>query len=217
MGSQRLTPTRSHIGKYGGHGVPPQPDNAVRPYCFSANCLNTSLRGPSVGLLRNCAVTLRKIFRAPWDRKSPAERPVYSVLLLITLLLCSKTLVFGVEGFIQYTDPDRRFLFDYPSTMKLGVPNENEISISHPAASLRITVFVQNRPSKGKADADSLLEAFKKNLKEEMKDVTFLEQGKSPSLQGAQGYVVCSFKNPKGTQLIQLVQVPTLPRTAYFK
>jgi hypothetical protein len=126
--------------------------------------------------------------------------------MAVILFLIFKTAAFAAEGFSQYTDPEKRFIFDYPSTMKVDVPNKDEVLISHPGASLRIAVFVQTRKTKGPANADLFIEAFKKNLKDEMKEGALLEQGKSPSLQGAQGYVVCSFKNNKGTQLIQLVQ-----------
>jgi hypothetical protein len=111
-----------------------------------------------------------------------------------------------IQGLVQYTDPQHRFLFDYPAKMKLDATNPDEIKIYHPDASLRITVFVQKRQAKSKPDADSLLEAFKKNLKEQSKDVGFMEQGKLQSLSGAQGYLICSFKNAKGTNLVQLVQ-----------
>jgi hypothetical protein len=132
----------------------------------------------------------------------------YCCLFITTvfLLLILGTPACGAEGFTQYTDPEKRFIFDYPSSMKVDVPNKNEVLISHPGASLRIAVFVENRQTKGPANADLFLEAFKKNLKDEMKEGALLEQGKSPSLQGSQGYVVCSFKNHKGTQVIQLVQ-----------
>lgn len=109
-------------------------------------------------------------------------------------------------GFNQYTDPGRRFIFDYPSTMQVHASNPDEVKIFHPGATLRISVFIEKRPRSTTANAEDLLAAFNKKLKEEMKDVSIIQQGKLQHLQGPQGYVVCSFKNRKGIRLVQLVQ-----------
>lgn len=109
-------------------------------------------------------------------------------------------------GFMQYTDPSRRFILDYPATMKVSAPTPNEVSIFHPKASLTIRVFIEKRPRKTIADAKILLAAFKKKLKEEKRGVTILEEGSLPGLKGSQGYLICSFKNQRGIQVVQLVQ-----------
>ncbi len=131
------------------------------------------------------------------------------ILLMVVILICAgpQLSAWGAgSGLMQYTDPKRRFIFDYPATMKVHASDPNEVRISHPEASLRIAVFVQKRQAKSKPSAESLLATFKSKLKEEIKDVQFLEQGKSPSIQGAQGYIICAFKNAKGAKMVQLVQ-----------
>ena len=131
-----------------------------------------------------------------------------------TILLAATSLVLLASvpglcispGFKQYTDPSRRFLLDYPATMKVSAPTHNEVTIYHPRASLSIRIFIEKRPRKTIADAKVLLAAFKKKLKEEKKGVTILEEGSLPGLPGSQGYLICSFKNRHGIQLVQLVQ-----------
>ena len=110
------------------------------------------------------------------------------------------------RGFTQYTDPGRRFILDYPATMKVEAENPDQVIIYHPNAALRISVFVEKRPRKAPGSADSLLRIFKKNLKESMADVSILEEGKLPGLGGSQGYIICAFTNKKGLKLVQLVQ-----------
>jgi hypothetical protein len=106
----------------------------------------------------------------------------------------------------QYTDPGRRFLFDYPATMKVRSADPNEVHIFHPAASFRIAVYVEKRKTKSGRTAQDLLTAFKKELEKENKDVSLLGEGKLEGLSGSQGFVVVSFKDRKGTQFVQLVQ-----------
>lgn len=130
-----------------------------------------------------------------------------SLAAFFTMMLLQVLTAEAAEpGFIQYTDPLRRFIFDYPATMKVQASKPDEVKIFHPGATFRITVFVEKRPRTTSTKAEDLLEAFKKKLKEEMKDVSIIQEGKLPHLQGSQGYVICSFKNAKGLQLVQLVQ-----------
>jgi len=114
---------------------------------------------------------------------------------------------FALEpGFQQYTDPGARFTFEYPATMKVEAPTPDDVRISHLKAGIRIRVFVENRQRKTPLRAEELLKAFKQKLSEEMTDVKFLDDGKLAGLAGSQAYVICSFKNKKGLQLVQLVQ-----------
>jgi hypothetical protein len=106
----------------------------------------------------------------------------------------------------QYTDPGRRFLFDYPATMSVRSAAPDEVLIYHPGASFRIAVYVERRKTKSGRTAQDLLNAFKKELEKENKDVSVLGEGKLEGLSGSQGFVVVSFKDQKGTQLVQLVQ-----------
>lgn len=110
------------------------------------------------------------------------------------------------EGYARYNDPERRFTFDYPATMKVTSQNPDELKISHSGATLRIAVFVEKRTAKGPPNAEVHLEALKKKLKEEAKDVAILEEGKSLGMPGAQAYLICSFRDQRGIQLVQLVQ-----------
>lgn len=112
---------------------------------------------------------------------------------------------FAQNAFKQYADPGRRFAFDYPSTMTVKNQGPDEVKIFHPAATLRISVFVQDRPKKSPPKAEVVADLFEK-LKQEMKDCTVLEQGKIAGLDGAQGYNIISFKDHRGIQLVQLVQ-----------
>jgi hypothetical protein len=141
------------------------------------------------------------------DRSEHAQSLAASLVAIAMLVLLPPLPLSAAEpGFTQYTDPGRRFMFDYPSTMKVQVSNSDEVKIFHPGATLRITVFVEKRPRATKATARDLLAAFNKKLKEEMKDVSIIQEGKLENLGGSQGYVICSFKNRKGIHLVQLVQ-----------
>lgn len=118
----------------------------------------------------------------------------------------------GQDGaYKRYADPQRRFAFEYPATMNVQAPNPNEVKIFHPQASFRIAVFVTERQSKAAISAEQLLEALTKRLQEEMQDVSILQRGKLPGLAGSQAYLVVSFKDPKGMQLVQLVQYYVAP------
>jgi len=112
---------------------------------------------------------------------------------------------FGQSAFKEYTDPGRRFSFEYPATMTVQTSNPDEVKIFHPGATLRITVFIQDRPKKSAPKAEAVTELFEK-LKQEMKDSKVLEQGKLPGLDGAQGYTVFSYRDHRGLELVQLVQ-----------
>lgn len=135
-------------------------------------------------------------------------------LIFVTLLLLGSLQV-GIlnanavapeSGFTRYMDPEQRFSFDYPSTMKVRASGNDEVKVTHPGATLRITVLVEKRRQTATASAELLLDAFKKTLKAEMKDAAVLEEGKLAGLEGSQGYIVCSFKDLRGIQLVQLVQ-----------
>jgi len=110
------------------------------------------------------------------------------------------------EGFKQYKDPRQRFTFDYPATMQVVAANPDEVKISHPKATLRVTVFVEERPKKAVPTGPALVETIKKNLKDELKGASILEEGTLPGLKGAQGYVICFFKDRRGMELVQLLQ-----------
>jgi hypothetical protein len=123
------------------------------------------------------------------------------------VLLTSADISIGAEeGYTHYVDPQRRFALDYPATMKVTAPTPNELRISHSGATLRITVYIEKRPDKGAPNAKLLLEVLKKRLKEEMQDVSIVEEGKAPNIQGSQAHMICSFKDHRGIQLVQLVQ-----------
>jgi len=124
------------------------------------------------------------------------------VILVLTMCLT----VQGRDGFKQYTDAQRRFIFDYPATMNVEASTADQVRIWHPGATLRINVFVEKRTKKAPPDAASWLEAFKSKLQEEMKEVSILEEGKLNSLEGSQGYIICAFKDQRGMMLVQLIQ-----------
>jgi hypothetical protein len=139
--------------------------------------------------------------------KSGSLKTATLILLgLVQLGPLATSLLADDTGFTRYTDPAQRFSFEYPSTMRVRTAGKDEVRVIHPGATLRIMVLVEKRRRPGKASAELLLEAFKKTLKVEMKDVAVLEEGKLPGLPGAQGYVICSFKDLRGIQLVQLVQ-----------
>jgi hypothetical protein len=108
--------------------------------------------------------------------------------------------------YIQYTDPGRRFIFDYPSTMQVKSTGPDDVQVFHQAASFRISVFVERRKNRPDLTAEDLLTALKKALEKETKDFSVLGEGKLEGLPESQGYVVVSFRDTKGTQLVQLVQ-----------
>jgi hypothetical protein len=114
---------------------------------------------------------------------------------------------FGQEALYKlYVDPAGRFSFEYPATMKLESTGNDEVKIYHPAASFRISVFVEQVRGKSNLTAQVLLAALKKRLQEEMKDVSVLGEGKLAGLQGSQGYVAVSFTDKKSVRLVQMVQ-----------
>ena len=131
---------------------------------------------------------------------------VLGLLGTLTVSLLTGSVAATDGGFTRYNDPEQRFTFDYPSTMKVRAAGNDEVKIIHPGATLRITVLVEKRRRTTTASAEVLLDAFKKTLKAEMKDATILEEGKLPGLEGSQGFIVCSFKDLRGIQLVQLVQ-----------
>ncbi len=128
------------------------------------------------------------------------RRPLrIATLLLLGSLqvgILTASAVAADSGFTRYTDPERRFSFDYPSTMKVRAAGNDEVKVTHPGATLRITVLVEKRRRTASASAELLLDAFRKTLKAEMKDAAVLEEGKLPGLAGSQGYIVCSLQGP---------------------
>jgi hypothetical protein len=90
--------------------------------------------------------------------------------------------------------------------MEVAASNPDEVTMFHPAATLRVNVFVEARPPRAIPSAELLLEIFKKRLKEEMLDVSILEEGKRGDRGASQGYVICSFKDKRGIFVVQLVQ-----------
>jgi hypothetical protein len=127
-------------------------------------------------------------------------------IMSLVFLIAPDMATAAEEGYVHFVDPQRRFALDYPATMKVSVLSADELKISHSGATLRITVSLEKRPDKGPPNAKLLLEALKKKLKEEVKDVSILEEGKAPDMAGAQAYMVCSFKERRGIQLVQLIQ-----------
>jgi hypothetical protein len=129
--------------------------------------------------------------------------------LQVTVLLCpslNAQTASATGPYKQYADPAKRFIFEYPSSMKIESNKDDYVKIFHPKATLRISIFLEKRPKKTSPDAQLLLTAFKKRLKEEMKDSSIIEEGKLPGLEGSHGYVICSFSDSKGSKLVQLVQ-----------
>jgi hypothetical protein len=132
-----------------------------------------------------------------------------------------------VAGYAQYKDPLGRFIFDYPATMKVRGADPDQVTVFHQGATLRISVYVEKRPRKGDSKVEPLLEAFKKRLKEDVKEPTILEEGKTPGSRDSQGYIICSFKDQRGVDYVQLVhycvgeervlQMIISDRTAGFK
>jgi|WetSurMetagenome_2_1015567.scaffolds.fasta_scaffold242264_1 hypothetical protein len=106
----------------------------------------------------------------------------------------------------QYTDPQRRFILDYPATMKVRSPSPDEVQFYHPGASFRISVFVEKSRAKPRLRAEDLVAALTKELKDQMKAVTVLGEGKLVGLEGSQRYVMISYKDAKGRDRVDLVQ-----------
>lgn len=109
------------------------------------------------------------------------------------------------DPYTTYIDPKGRFSFDYPSTMTVHTRGPNEVTISHPKATLRISVYVDRRPPGKSADVAPLLAAFKLRLKQEMKQASIVEEGHLPGPKKAQGYVICAFTDARGVKYVQLV------------
>lgn len=135
---------------------------------------------------------------------------------LLCILLCASWSVAAhtapeQEPYKQYTDPGRRFIFDYPATMKVKSTGPDDVQIFHPKASFRISVFVEKRKNKPDLTAQDLLAALKKELAKQTKDFSVLGEGKLEGLPGSQGYVVVSFKDKRGIELVQLVQYYVSP------
>jgi hypothetical protein len=145
-------------------------------------------------------------------RSHPIRQWLHLVGALAILITVSATVVLAQQarpterGFARYTDPAGRYSLDYPATMKVEAAKPEEVKIYHPGASLRITIFVERRKNQKVRDADLLLAIFRKRMQEEMKDFSILEEGKLAGLAGSQGYLICSFRDPRGIQLVQVVQ-----------
>ncbi|MEW6347566.1 MAG: hypothetical protein AB1646_00765 [Thermodesulfobacteriota bacterium] len=111
------------------------------------------------------------------------------------------------SAFKRYKDPGRRFSFDYPSSMQVQNNGRNEVKVFHPGAGLRIMVSVEKRKSSQKQDVKPILDALKKQLEKENKEVSILKEGKHLGVEDdSQGYLVCAFKDERGLLWVQLVQ-----------
>lgn len=128
------------------------------------------------------------------------------IQLSMFMLVCANCESLAQDGYKKYMDGQGRFVLSYPATMQVEATNPDHVQISHPKASLRITLLIEKRPRKATPDVNALVEAFKKKLKEDTRDSSILEEGKLTGLEGAQGYLICSFKDGRGSQIIQLVQ-----------
>lgn len=128
-----------------------------------------------------------------------------ATFLMIVLSMAFSGTASGQDGFSKYVDPAGRFTFDYPTSMTLKTVGENEVKIFHPGATLRISVFIQERQKKSPVTAETIADLFRK-LKQEMKDSSVLEEGKIKGLDGTQGYTILLYKDHRGLQLVQLVQ-----------
>ncbi len=106
----------------------------------------------------------------------------------------------------KYVDPNGRFSFDYPASMRCTQRTADDVSFSHPSASLRIAVLVEARNKEKSPDPQALVESNKKSLSEGAEDAGVLEEGRLPDMPGPQGYLVCSFKDKNGRKVMQLVQ-----------
>jgi len=127
------------------------------------------------------------------------------IFCLYSALLASSSI--GAEApFKTYADPAKRFTFEYPSTMKVETPDPDTVKISHPGASLRITVVVEKRQQRRDTKVEPLLAAFKKTLEREMTETAIMEEGKLPGPAERQGYVICAYKDRRGMRFVQLVQ-----------
>lgn len=109
-------------------------------------------------------------------------------------------------GYSRYIDAERRFSFDYPTTMKVQTEGIDEVKVGHSDIALRITALVLRRSSSTIPSNEAILDSFKRKLKEQLNDVSILEEGKLAHLPGTQGYVICAFKDQRGVGIVQLVQ-----------
>lgn len=162
--------------------------------------------------MEKCLKFLENKYR-DMDRRRHALRQWLLLVGALTILITVSTTIVPAQqarpierGFARYTDPAGRFSLDYPATMKVETAQPEEVKIYHPGASLRITIFVARRKNQKVRDADLLLAIFRKRMQEEMKDFSILEEGKLAGLAGSQGYLICSFRDPRGIQLVQVVQ-----------
>jgi hypothetical protein len=128
------------------------------------------------------------------------------IQLCFWILIWTNHEVLAQEGFRQYSDAQGRFVLSYPATMQVEASNPDQVRISHSKATLRITLVIEKRPRKAVPDVNALFDAFKKKLKEDTVDSSIFEEGKLPGLEGAQGYLICSFKDGRGARVVQLVQ-----------
>lgn len=90
--------------------------------------------------------------------------------------------------------------------MDVTADSADAVTVRHPRAGLRISVFVEKRAKTGSAKVKPFLEAFKAGLKKEMKKSRILKEGKLRGAEDSQAYVVCSFTDKRGLRLVQLVQ-----------
>ena len=108
--------------------------------------------------------------------------------------------------YTQYVDSEGRFRFEYPTTMTVQRHGPDYVSVFHPKASLRISVFIENRQSKSTVQVKPFLDALKNQLVKEHALVKVLEEGHLPGPKNRQGYLICYYIDKKGSKYVQLVQ-----------
>lgn len=109
------------------------------------------------------------------------------------------------SGYKRYEDPAGRFSFLYPATMRVTATSPDQVKVWHPKATLRLSIFVQERPRKRDPRVRPVLEALKSGLKQDMKEAAVMEEGKVRGAGGRQGYLICSFRDQRGIKHVQLV------------
>ncbi len=126
------------------------------------------------------------------------------IAISFSLLPCNNS--WSQDGFKTYVDPHARFSLDYPSTMTIDAPSPDELTFSHPSASLRMSLDVIRRPKKASKDVKAFVNAIRQNLREEFKDAVIISDGSSKT-DPSQLYLLYSFTDKRGIKLTQMTQV----------
>lgn len=147
----------------------------------------------------------------PNDKCLKAFRVRYLLPIIILAVATVTGLVYNdahaaQEGYKKFVDPAGRYVIEYPATMRPEIVGTDEVTFSHPQASLRMKIVLEPRTQKGKIDEQALLNSLKKHLAQGARDASILEEGRLPGVSGHQGYFVCSFKDKRGIKVMQLVQ-----------